>query len=254
MVRSSDLTELGSSWYISIVPFGGLPANFSLTLTQRCQLPFGELAPIVHTVPSSVEGFYQLVPVRIDLPFELELSVPPSGSSALVTVQYQPDPITYSNPIMGHSSAQSPGFDPTALVAATAANTAAIGTMVSAINAQPGLIADAIDNNDYDTAAVNPPPVVGTVATLVLPADITRVKANFRNESNSNNQRVKIFASTAVMTATALAALNYNTLNSLDELLKGDSWESLDGESKSNFYAIAAASGANLAITTTRTV
>jgi hypothetical protein len=236
------------------VPFGNLPANFSLTFTQKCQLPFGELAPIIHTVPSSVEGFYQLVPVRIDLPFELELKVPPVGSSALVTIQYQPDPITYSNQSMGHSSAQQGAFDPTALVAATAANTAAIGTMVSAINAQPGLIADAIDNNAYDTSAVNPPPVVGLVATLVLAADTTRVKANFRNESASSSKTIKIFASTVPLTSAALALINYSTLNSLDELLKGDSWESLEGESKSNFYAISAAAGANLAITTTRTV
>jgi hypothetical protein len=155
---------------------------------------------------------------------------------------------------MGHSSAQSSSFDPTALVAATAANTLAIGTMVSAINAQPAAIADAIDNNAYDTSAVTPAPVVGTVATLVLVADTTRTKANFRNESGSNNQKIKIFASTVPLTPAALAAINYSTLNSLDELLKGDSWESIGGESKSNFYAIAATSGANLAITTTRTV
>jgi hypothetical protein len=129
VVRSSDLTELGSSWYISIVPFGGLPANFSLTVTQRCQLPFGELVPIIHTVPSSVEGFYQLVPVRIDLPFELELSVPPVGSSALVTIHYQPDLyIPFSNPFLMSGQSNPPQSDPAVLAALNAVAAAAAAT------------------------------------------------------------------------------------------------------------------------------
>jgi hypothetical protein len=229
------------------------------TIRARTITPLGELEPHDYQLKVTVgtKPFIQfLTPPTSEFEYELEIKNPVGIDKSSIEIWEYVDPLTYlnQNQPVGHSSAQSPSFDPTALVAATAANTAAIGTMVTAINAQPSLIADAIDNNQYDTSAVNPPPVVGIVAALVLSADTTRVKANFRNESISANHKIKIFASTVPLTIPQLAAINYSTLNSLDELLKGDSWESIDGESKSNFYAISATAGANLAITTTKTI
>jgi hypothetical protein len=227
------------------------------TLRVHMDTPFGAVEPRDYQfkISSHKQIYVQFLTIPIpEFEYKIEVIHPVGLTRSKIELWEYKTPVNYqTESSVGHSSAQS-SFDPTSLVAATNANTLAIGTVVSALNAQPALIADAIDNNSYDTSAVNPPPVIGTVATLVLAADITRVKANFRNESGSNNKTIKIFASTVPLTTAALAAISYNTLNSLDELLKGDSWESLDGESKSNFYAIAAVAGANLAITTTRTV
>jgi hypothetical protein len=191
VVRSSDLTELGTSWYVSIVPFGGLPANFPLTITQRCQLPFGELTPIIHTIPSSVEGYYQLVPVRIDLPFELELSVPPIGSSALVTIRYEPDIYPIFAPIMsGQSNSSSTTTDPALLAAlnAVAASTAATTAAVQASDDNALTYVDTQVEVSLPTATF----VVANNQNSIHSADIKARELIIANNNNSGNIKIVI--------------------------------------------------------------
>jgi hypothetical protein len=108
--------------------------------------------------------------VRIDLPFELELSVPPLGRSALVTIQYQPDLYNlYSNPFLMSGQSSPPQTDPAVLAALNAVAAAAAATSAAVVASDENIINFATSQKEVQLDT--PVFVVANNVNRICPAD-----------------------------------------------------------------------------------
>jgi hypothetical protein len=225
-----------------------LPATLTVIYEENIEdevfaIPVGDKKPLT-TLIDNLKPY----------PFKLSLNNP--NKSPILVLLQKPKvtrAITYQN--MNYIGTGNSTADP-ALLAATLANAAAIGTLATAMGNAPGQIADAIANNQMIDENF-PNTLVGTTIQQLLPVDQTRQSAIITNWSLF---KVKLWKSTA-----PIASLSYGsdgafiTLDAAkqvgSETIQGGV-ASLDAdEAKGNIYAVGQqiAGVRGVAITTTKT-
>lgn len=226
MIRSVDLDNLGTAWYVSAIPTFDRSVQASLSIKQKCLLPFGQLAPLIHSVPLSVEGYYTAISIRIDLPSELELSLPDGTGSATVIIQYEHTPPinNYFNMSSQFSPPGTPPTDPALLatLATIAANTASTNASVNAVADAPKLTVNTL-------VTITPSLTMDAVSNKIHAADPKCRELIISNNSSSATFKVVSQNTTGAAFASITAFIGNpippgGSLVIDDPMCRGDFW------------------------------
>lgn len=218
----------------------GVPLIGSLKMLQST--PLGDFEPKYYNLnisPPSKQYIQFLAVTNPDYGYKLEIKNPTSIPKSQLEIW------EFNNPQAIVTINGMPYFEPTSvdlapLTAATAANAAAIGSLTTAVNNQPGLIADAIENNPM-TPFLFQSIAVGLSPISVLTADQLRQTLTAKNVGSG---RIKLWIGATL----PVNVTNYSGKGFLIDLGPNGSYEFLDGDQKSQVWAIANNAAAELSL------
>jgi hypothetical protein len=236
-------------------------SNLIGTFRIHRKTPLGELEPVDFNlkVNNQKQNYIQFLDVpQSEFGYKIDVLNPVGVvKSTLQILEYTP-PTTFinnSNPNMSSTYGNDQiVIDNSAIAAAILAGDAAT---ISAINALPNNVADAIANNAMNTQ-VSPPLVIGTTAVGVLPSDPNRQVVEIANRGNTK-MRIR------VSNVAPAASTTYQNIDFTTELIAavgavgsigykaGGTWVASPEQAKSPIYIISDGAGGSIVTTTTVT-
>jgi hypothetical protein len=217
-------------------------------IRQLVETPLGKEVPKDFQLQVSKvnEVYTQFLSISSDWEYQLSILNPVGIAKTSIEIWEYHEPQTYLNPSMPFfpEGTSTPAPADPALLAAVAANAAATAGLVTAMNAQPAAIANAVNN---DTSKTLPPEqfLVDVVPVLVLAKNNLTRGANI---SNQGNNKIKLWCSDDPIAP----GTSYNSTGYLFHMEGKGSYEIPEPFYKSNVWAVANNAGGQ--ISTTRSI